>query len=156
MKSWYFLIIYIFFYLFLYFIKPFILAVKHSWFEARPLPFLLQVSYLPFYLLLLFFLLNISFIKSSINSYPNLTNLSLCIITNSSIFPAIANFTIFRIPYLFKFIPDPISVINICSGYCFFNLSFCLSKSFICQCEDIRAYDNFSFPSILFISSNIF
>jgi hypothetical protein len=34
-------------------------------------------------------------IRSSINSYPNLTNLSLYAITNSSILPSIAKFIIF-------------------------------------------------------------
>ena len=83
------------FFLFLYFLKPFIFAVytfnicKTSYTNSSSGSFILysfSIIISPF---------EYSFIISSINSKPNLVNLSLNATTNLFIFPFIPNFIIF-------------------------------------------------------------
>ena len=119
----------LFTFILLYFLNPFIFAtytfniditsftnsssgsIKSLWFNIIIFPF----EYL--------------LINSSINSNPNLVNLSLYATTTSFIFHSIAKFIIFFIHLLFKFNPEPMSSINICFGYNFIITFFCLSKS---------------------------
>lgn len=78
--------------------------------------------------------------NSSISSNPNLANLSLYATTTSSIFPFIAIWISLFKPFLFMFIPLPMSSIIRCVGYLFSMYAFCLSRSSFCECDDTLTY----------------